>query len=253
MTHALSVAIIARDEARHITACLDSLNGLATEVVVLVDNRTSDTTASLCAAHGARVFIEPWRGFPAQRNRALDLCHYPWVLFIDADERVEPDLASEIRALLSATPLAVGYWIPRHNRFFGQTLRGGGWYPDCQLRLLRRDVARYDEARLIHEFADLHGELATLRGHFTHENIETLNEFWAKQTSYALAQARTMALEGRRVRLRNFFGAPAREFVRRYIQLGGWRDGALGLFLCGALAWFELVAYAFLLHIQAKK
>ncbi|MBX0331304.1 glycosyltransferase family 2 protein, partial [Oscillochloris sp. ZM17-4] len=153
----LSAAIIARDEARHIGGCLDSLAGLADEVVVLLDNRTRDATAAICAARGARVIRAPWRGFPAQRNLALSICRAPWVLFIDADERVEPDLADEIRATLASGDACDGYWIPRHNMFFGQTLRGGGWYPDPQLRLLRRAAARYDEGRLVHEFAQLRG------------------------------------------------------------------------------------------------
>lgn len=242
----LSAAIIARDEARHIGGCIDSLVGLADEVVVLLDDRTCDETAALCAERGARVLIEPWRGFPAQRNRALEICRAPWVLFIDADERVESDLATEIRATLAGPSACDGYWIPRHNIFFGQTLRGGGWYPDHQLRLLRRAAARYDEGRLIHEFAGLVGDSGALRGHFTHHNIEGLGEFWRKQTAYALAQARTMTTEGRRARARNFVGAPARELYRRYITLGGWRDGPLGLFLCASLAWFELVSFAFL-------
>jgi glycosyltransferase involved in cell wall biosynthesis len=245
----LSAAIIARDEARHIAGCIDSLAGLADEVLLLLDDRTRDDTAAVGAAHGARVLHEPWRGFPAQRNRALDLCRAPWVLFVDADERVEPALAAEIRQVIAHPRPDDGYWIPRHNIFFGQTLRGGGWYPDRQLRLLRRAVARYDEGRLVHEFAQLQGGAGTLRGHLTHYNIEGLGEFWHKQTSYALAEARTMAAEGRRARARNFVGAPARALWRRYLALGGWRDGPLGLFLCASLAWFELVSFAFLLLI----
>jgi glycosyltransferase involved in cell wall biosynthesis len=247
----LSAAIIARDEGRHIAGCIDSLTGLADEVVVLLDDRTCDDTAAICAAGGARVCSEPWRGFPAQRNRALDLCRAPWVLFIDADERVEPDLAAEIRRAISLPDAADGYWIPRHNIFFGQTLRGGGWYPDRQLRLLRSAAARYDEGRLVHEFAQLRGASGTLNGHFTHHNIEGLGELWRKQTGYALAEARALAAQGRRARARNFVGAPARALWRRYVALGGWRDGPLGLFLCAALAWFELVTFAFLLLIAA--
>lgn len=252
----LSAAIIARDEERHIAGCLASLAGLADEVVVLLDTRTRDHTAQICLAHGAQLFHEPWRGFAAQRNRALARCAGDWVLFIDADERVTPELNAEIRALLSRPPAAgaapehAGYWIPRFNRFFGQTLRGGGWYPDHQLRLLRRDAARYDEARHVHEYADLSGPAGYLQGHLIHHNIEQIGEFWHKQSRYALAEARTLAAEGRRARLRNFLGAPAREFVRRYIRLGGWRDGPLGLFLCAALAWFEVVKFAFLTTIN---
>jgi len=243
----LTVAIIARDEERHIGGCLASVAGLADEVLVLLDERTTDRTGEIAAAHGARVIRAPWRGFPAQRNQALALSRGTWVLFLDADERVTPELAAEVRAVIQTLPSTCnGYRIPRRNLFFGQTLRGGGWYPDHQLRLVRRDAAHYDERRHVHEFPRLAGPLGTLHGHLVHLNIERLDELWIKQSRYALAEARTLVEEGRRARWRNFLGAPAREFWRRYVRLGGWRDGALGLFLCLTMAWFEVVKFAFL-------
>lgn len=247
----LSVAVIARDEERHLGGCLDSVAGLADEVLVLLDSRTVDGTAALATRHGARVVVAPWRNFSAQRNLALDLCGGQWVLFVDADERVTPELAAELRALLAADPPAAGYWVPRRNLFFGRAVRGGGWYPDHQLRLLRRAAARYDEARLVHEYADLAGARGFLQGHLLHLNIERLGELWAKQSVYALAEARTLYGEGRRTRWRNLLGAPARELWRRYVALGGWRDGALGLLLCGTLAWFEVVKFSFLWALAA--
>lgn len=242
----LSVAIIARDEERHIGAAIASVAGLAGDVLALIDDRTCDATADACQARGARVQIEPWRGFPAQRNRALDLCTGDWVLFLDADERVTPELAAEIRATLSADPRLAGYWIPRYNLFFGRRVLGGGWYPDPQLRLVRRGRARYDETRLVHEFAELDGPAGQLHGHLLHLNIERFDELWRKQRSYAIQEAHTLYLSGARARWRNFAGAPAREFYRRFITLHGYRDGALGLFLCVTLALFEVVKYAHL-------
>ncbi len=247
----LSVAVIARDEERQIGGCLASVAGLADETLVLLDSRSADGTAAVAARHGARVVVEPWRNFSAQRNLALRLCAHEWVLFVDADERVTPELAAEIRALLAGTPEAAGYWIPRHNLFFGRALRGGGWYPDPQLRLLRRAAARYDEARAVHEVAELRGAAGSLRGHLLHHNIEGLGELWAKQSVYALAEARTLYDAGRRFRRRNLLGAPARELWRRYVGLGGWRDGALGLFLCATMAWFEVVKFLFLRALEA--
>jgi glycosyltransferase involved in cell wall biosynthesis len=317
----LSVAIIARDEERHIGAAIESAAALADEIIVLVDQRTRDGTATVAEGHGARVSIEPWRNFSGQRNRALELCQAPWVLFLDADERVSHELAAEIRAVLSRNlgttepqnhgtaeprtknkePIAerknkrtkeqansaqsmaaenpslrnteygiqdteyeipnlqppisslqspAGYWIPRHNMFFGKVVRGGGWYPDHQLRLLRRDAAHYDESRTVHELAELDGESAYLAGHLLHLNIERFDELWQKQSAYAVQEAQTLYLAGRRARLRNLAGAPARELMRRYIRLGGWRDGRLGLLLCGTLAYFEIAKYAHLLRLQ---
>jgi (heptosyl)LPS beta-1,4-glucosyltransferase len=260
----LSIAIIAKDEQRHIGAALASVAGLAGEVIVLLDSRTSDRTAAISREHGARVIVEHWRSFSAQRNRALDLCMGDWVLFLDADERVTAELRDEIREVtenreqgtgnlnsvscsLFSLPYA-GYWIPRHNQFFGQTLHGGGWYPDHQLRLLLRERARYDEARLVHEFAQLDGPAGYLSQHLLHLNIEHMDELWRKQTSYAIQEAQTLYQAGRRARRRNFVGAPLREFQRRYITLGGYRDGAIGLLLCATLAYFEWVKFV---HLKA--
>ncbi len=249
----LSVAILARDEEHYIAACLESVAGLADEVVVLLDQRSRDRTEAICRLHGVQVYVEPWRGFPAQRNRALHLCRGDWVLFLDADERVTPELRQQIAACTGMAAIIAGYEIPRFNCFFGHVLRGGGWYPDYQLRLLQRERAHYDEALLVHESARLDGARARLDEHLLHLNIATLPEFWHKQTSYALAEARTLYLAGRRARWRNFFGAPAREFVRRYVRLNGWRDGWLGLFLCGALAWFEVVKFGCLWLLQTER
>lgn len=254
----LSVAIIARDEERYIGGCLESIAGLADEIVVLLDDRSRDRTETLCKAYHATVYVEPWRGYPAQRNHALSVCQSEWVLFLDADERITPELWREVHHVLdqqqqqTTSPIA-GYRIPRYNSFFGQIVYGGGWYPDYQLRLLRRTCASFDEQQLVHEVAILDGTEQQLGGHLLHINIERLSEFWHKQTAYALAEARILANVGRHVRHRTFVGAPAREFWRRYVQLGGWHDGALGLFLCGSLAWFEIVKYGFLLLLQSPR
>ena len=260
----LSVAIIAKDEQRHIGAALASIAGLAGEVIVLLDSRTSDRTAAISHEHGAQVIIEAWRGFAAQRNRALDLCLGDWVLFLDADELVTPELRDEILQIVDCrlqieSPQSTiynlqstiaGYWIPRHNQFFGKTLRGGGWYPDHQLRLLRRLQARYDETQLVHEFAQLEGPAGYLTQHLLHLNIEYMDELWRKQTSYAIQEAQVLYRTGRPVRWRNFIGAPLREFRRRYLTLGGYRDGATGLLLCATLAYFEWVKFVHLKGLE---
>lgn len=276
----LSVAIIARNEERHIGGALASVAGLADEVLVL-DAQSGDRTADIARERGALVVVEPWRGFPAQRNRALELCGGDWVLFLDADERVTEELAAEIRdkvtgwqgdkgtrdkgqgtggreltvesqtsRLNTQNSQLSGYWVPRRNLFFGRPLRGGGWYPDRQLRLLRRAAARYDEAVTIHEVAALDGPAGELQGHLLHLNIERLDELWRKQTAYAIQEAQTLHRAGRRARARNFVGAPLREFHRRFVALGGWRDGALGLFLCATLACFEIVKFVHLRGLE---
>jgi len=117
-----------------------------------------------------------------------------------------------------------------------------------QLRLLRRANRQPTDALHHRNALDEGPLLADLGGHLLHLNIERLGELWRKQTSYAIHEAQTLYLAGRRARWRNFAGAPLREFYRRYIRLGGWRDGSIGLLMCGTLAYFELVKYV---HLKA--
>jgi glycosyltransferase involved in cell wall biosynthesis len=250
----ISVAIIAKDEAAYIRDAILSVKDHVAEVVVLVDRRSSDATEQIARDCGATVYGEQWLGFPAQRNLALRRAQQPWVLFLDADERVEADLLAELHALALTTDVAVhdGWWIPRHNVFFGRVLRGGGWYPDLQLRLLRRDAAVYDEHIEVHEVARVPGTTGTLAGHLLHLNIVAFDELWRKQAAYARREAATMYAQGRRVRWRNYIGAPAREFSYRYVRHAGWRDGWVGLVLALVMAWFALQSFRWLAELERQ-
>lgn len=250
----VSVVIIAKDEATFIGDAIRSVQPWAAEVVVLVDRRSSDATASVASELGAVVYMEHWLGFPAQRNLALLRAHQPWVFFLDADERCEPALAAELTELCTTDRIAehAGWWVPRHNVFFGRVLQGGGWYPDYQLRLLRRGAAQYDERIEVHEVAEVTGSTAQLRGHITHLNIVTFAELWQKQAAYARREATTMYRAGRQVRWRNYVGAPVREFAYRYIRNRGWRDGWVGLVLACVMAWFALQSFVWLGQMRAE-
>ena len=251
MTVPMSVAIIAKNEARHLAAAIASVIDWVAEVVVLVDASTSDDTVAIAATHGARVEIEAWRGFPGQRNLALEHCQQQWVFFLDADERVEPALKQELCDVVKTAPAQLaGAWVPRYNVFFGRALVGGGWYPDRQLRLLRRGAAHYDPARAVHEVATVHGECVVLTGHIRHLNIETFAELWRKQADYARREAQTFHQEGRRTRLRNYVGAPVREFAYRYLSNGGWRDGWVGLILALVMAWYAAQTFVYLARMD---
>lgn len=245
----LSVAIIARDEEHHIDAALRSASPVADEIVVLLDPRTTDRTAEIAQKHGATVIVEPFQSHAAQRNRALAWCRGDWVLFLDADERLTPELLDEIKRLKETVFLSipdeqtVGYWIPRFNLYWGHRLYGGGWYPDLQLRLLRRDRSHYDEQRLIHELATLDGSAGTLTEHLLHINIESLGELWRKQSAYAIKEAEMLYHQGARARPHNLILQPLREVKRRFWTWHGYRDGVLGLFLALTMGYFELVKY----------
>jgi N-acetylglucosaminyl-diphospho-decaprenol L-rhamnosyltransferase len=242
----LTVIVLTLNEERDLPICLASVADLPARVVVL-DSGSTDRTVAIAREYGATVHTRPFTGYASQRNAALALTETPWVLFLDADERLTPAGAAEIAAIVGAPIDAagpVGYWLPRHNEFFGRRLRGGGWWPDPQLRLLRPDRARYDETREVHEVVLLDGPSATVHEPLIHRNYDRWREFTAKQRDYADRHARDLTLRGVRTRPWTPFSMPVREFRRRFVTLGAWRDGALGLALSGAMAWYEGRAYA---------
>jgi (heptosyl)LPS beta-1,4-glucosyltransferase len=242
----ISVCVIARDEADHLRELLPGLRW-ADEVVVVVDDRTTDDSAGIASALADRVEVTRFHSFAQFRNGALDYCRGDWVLFVDADERVSASLTHEVRATVDASErqrvsaprvAPVGYWIPRNNLICGRLVKGGGWSPDYQLRLLRRAHARYDDDRPVHELVVLDGPDAYLSERLLHFNYHNLRQFLAKQRVYAQLEADGLLAQGTTFRARSLVGQPLREFMRRYVQLGGWGDGPLGLFLCAALAYF---------------
>ncbi len=241
----ITACVIARDEAQNLAELLPTLRW-ASEVLVLIDDGTRDDSEDVARPLADRVERRAFASFPAFRNTALALAGRSWVFFVDADERASADLAEEVEtavasseASLAATGnAAVGYWVPRHNIIFGRLVRGGGWSPDYQMRLLRRDRARYDETRLVHEVVALDGPAGYLTERLLHLNYASPREFLRRQQRYTAMEAESLRAEGERYRGRALLGQPLREFGRRYFQLGGWKDGPVGLFLSLALAYF---------------
>lgn len=247
----LTAAVLARDEAANIERCLRAL-AWADERLVVVDASTTDDTAARAAALGARVLTRELFSFAEQRNAALAQAGGEWVLFVDADEVVTAELAAEVRATLGASkasnPIA-GYWIPRRNFICGRWVRHAGWYPDEQLRLLRRGSARYDEQRAVHEIVLLDGPGGHLREPLVHYNYANLSEFRRKQARYANLEAIGLRRQGVRPRPRDFLLEPLRVFIRRYLQLDGYKEGLLGFQLSALLAWAALQTNWKLLHL----
>jgi glycosyltransferase involved in cell wall biosynthesis len=234
---AVTAVVLTRDEAAHLEDCLASLAW--TDAVLVLDSGSRDGTPELAARRGARVETRPFDNFSRQRNAALERVATPWALFVDADERVSPELAAEVRATL-ARPEAAGYWIPRRNLFWGHAMRGGGWWPDRQLRLLAVAAARYDPERAVHEVAEVAGPTAALGHCLTHLNYDSPAEFWAKQAAYARLEAERRRAGGFRTRRRQWLTLPLRAFHHRYVALRGWRDGLTGLIACLGMAAYEL-------------
>ncbi len=237
----LSTITLARDEERNIAECLRSL-AWADECIVVLDPRTRDRTREVAQAMGARVHERPFVNFAEQHQAALALVSHDWVFSVDADERATPELAAEVRWAMEDAGRC-GWWVPRHNIIWGRQMRHAGWYPDYQLRLMRRDRARYDLERGVHELVLLDGEAGRLRQPLTHYNYRTVGEFLRKQDQYTTLQAEVLRAEGVRPRWRSLAGQPVREFWRRYVALQGYRDGGHGLLLSVLLAYYTGLSY----------
>lgn len=238
----LTAIVLTLNEQRHLPGCLDSLRPL-TERVIVFDSGSTDATREIAGAMGACVVVHSFAGYAAQRNEALARVETPWVLFVDADERLTGASVAEIRSFLTRVePEVAAARFPRRNIFFGRELRGGGWWPDEQTRLLRHGRARYDSARQVHEVVDVEGDVVSLAEPVLHLNYDAWPEFFARQRAYTMMRAQEDIAAGRVPRRRAYLSMPARELWRRFVRLRGYRDGALGMALAGWMALEEVRA-----------
>lgn len=239
----LTTIVLTHNESEHIQDCLKSLD-FADERIVF-DSFSTDNTVDLAREIGARAIRHEFTDYASQRNAALESVSgkTDWVLFVDADERISPELAEEVRQVIMSRQY-VGYQIPRHNYIFGKLTKGAGWYPDYQTRLLKVGKARYENP--VHEIVGLDGDLGTLKEHFIHYNYKDVQHFIEKQRKYTRYDAQIMFDEGIRPKPQNYILQPLRHFRWRFFQLGGYRDGWHGLRLSTMMAWYEFRKYILL-------
>jgi glycosyltransferase involved in cell wall biosynthesis len=238
----LSACVIAKDEADRIGACLDSL-AFCDEILV-VDSHSSDATREIAAARGARVIERDWPGHVAQKEFAIRAARHDWVLCVDADERISPELAPEIRRLREAGfPGPPGWRLPRLSWYLGRPIRHGTWYPDPQLRLFDRRRGRW-AGRDPHDRVELDGEPGRLRGHLLHHPYRSLEDHLATIDRYTTTMANGLAEQGRRARLVDLALRPPARFLRSYLLQAGFLDGWRGLLLASLAAHYVRLKYA---------
>jgi glycosyltransferase involved in cell wall biosynthesis len=245
--------ILTKNEARHIADCIKSVQWA--DAVILEDSFSDDGTVEIAQKLGAKIFQNAFINFAVARNTGLENAKSvgaEWVFFIDADERATPELAEEIRQVVEEDSCN-GWWVPRYNIMWGHTMKGGGWYPDCQLRLLKVDSARYDPEREVHEVVILDGEAGYLKEHLVHYNYDSLAQFKHKQDRYIDFEAKILKDKGIRAKPWTYITMPLREFRRRYIQLGGYKDGWVGLQICSLMSWYMFITYLRLRKLSAQQ
>jgi len=226
----LSVCIITLNEEANIVRTLESVRGIADEIIV-VDSGSTDRTVSLARTRGAKVFSEPWKGFAAQKNSALAKASCDWVLSLDADEEVSPELAASIKALMKSNgpPQFDGYTMNRRNLYLQRWLKHSGYYPDPKLRLIKRGAAEF-ELRAVHEDIKMQGPLGHLKGDLIHHAYPTLESFIEHANRYSSLGAQTVVEKGPAgFSFINIVLRPLVRFLYTYFFRLGFLDGREGL------------------------
>jgi glycosyltransferase involved in cell wall biosynthesis len=245
----LSVTVITKDEAAHIGDALQSV-AWADEIVV-VDSESTDDTVAIARKYTEQVVVRPWPGYVAQKNYAASIAAHDWILSIDADERVTPELADEIKATLKVAPQSAGYRMPRVTWHLGRWIRTTDWYPDYQLRLYDRRAAEWT-GRHVHESVKARGRVGQLLGelhHFAYRDITDHLDTIDRYTTYA---ARQMFESGRRAGFLQMAGHPPLAFLRNYILHGGIRDGKVGLIISAMNSYYVFLKFAKLWELQRR-
>lgn len=241
----ISATIITFNEESHIKAACESV-AWADEVVV-VDSNSTDRTRELAESCGARVITNAWPGFGAQKQFAVDQTKHEWIFSLDADERVSDELKQSIQSLRSEKDLADGYQIARRTYYQQRWIRGGGWYPDRQLRLFRKSKGRWKE-RHIHESVkmDPGARVEKLKGDLLHYTLQdAAHHHRMIGERYAPLAALQMFEDGRRTSVLGVASAGPAAFIRTLILKGGFRDGLAGFTIASFAA-----HHAFLKHLM---
>jgi glycosyltransferase involved in cell wall biosynthesis len=248
----ITATIITFNEERNIREACESVSWV--DEIVVVDSNSTDATRELAQAAGARVIVNDWPGFGAQKQFAVDQAQHEWILSLDADERVSDELRQSIHSLKESS-LADGYLLPRRTQYQGRWIRGGGWYPDHQLRFFRRSKGRW-KLRHIHESVAMEpgAKVATLNGdllHFTAQNAAYHHRMIGER--YAPLSAQQMFEEGRRTSSSKVAIAGPAAFIRSFILKGGFRDGFAGFTIASFAAHHAFLKHLMLWELQHKK
>jgi glycosyltransferase involved in cell wall biosynthesis len=238
----LTVTVITYNEADHIAAALDSV-AWADEVIV-VDSGSTDRTAEIARGKATRVIVREWPGYSAQKNFAADQASNDWVLSMDADERVTPALAEEIRRVLSSKPASRGYRIKRVSHYLGRWIRTTDWSHDYQLRLYDRRAGRWNGLRIHESFRLTEGHPAKLRGEMEHYAYRDISHHLQKIEAYTTLIAEQWVEEGRRTTPLQIAVHPILAFLRNYVMRAGVGQGAVGLIISLLNSYYVFLKFA---------
>lgn len=243
----MSVVIITRNEEANIRECLESVRW-ADEIIV-IDSGSLDKTAEICREFGVSLFIEPWKGFARQKNSAIEKSTRNWILSLDADERVTPELRDEINAVLQSENPKDGYFIARKNFFLGRWIRRCGWYPDYNLRLFQRGKGLFG-IREVHEAVELGGVAGHLTYPMEHHTYKSLEDFMERLDRYSTLAAQELFKEKRTYGIQHILFRPLYTFINMYVLRLGFIEGYYGFLLSVLYAFYTFLKYIKLRELQ---
>jgi glycosyltransferase involved in cell wall biosynthesis len=246
----ISVAIITLDEERRIRPCLESVTWA--DEIVICDSGSTDKTLEISREYTDWVYVDEWRGYGAQKNLAVERASSPWILSLDADERVTPELRKAIEEVLEHEMALDGYYIPRKNYFLGRWVRRCGWYPDYVLRLFRRGRGRFTD-RAVHEAVRLEGGVGYLKASLDHYTYSSISDYLVRMDRYSTLGAEELRREGNRASLRDLLLRPPFTFVRMYLFQAGFLEGWRGFLLASLYAYYTFIKYAKLWEMSLQE
>lgn len=237
----LSVVVITKNEEANLARCLESVR--FADQIVVVDSHSTDRTVEIARIFGARVETIDWAGFGKAKQHALSLADGEWVLSIDADEQLSPELAAEIQSIVQSDTSFVGYEMPRLTNFLGKWIRHCGWYPDPVLRLFRRGKGRFTDD-IVHERVMIDGPVGRCHNDLLHFSYPTLDVYFDKFNRYTTEGAIQEAARGRTAGLFDLTARPFVSFVKHYISKAGFLDGVEGFMVSALSSCAVFVKYA---------
>jgi glycosyltransferase involved in cell wall biosynthesis len=238
--------MISGAEAARITRALESVAEWTSEVIIVLNDDVQDGTEQVAGRLGAKVFREPWKGHVAQKNSAAAKANQPWLLGLDADEAISPELFEEFQQLFEqgrGAPPLPAYSFPRRTLFLGRWIRHGDWYPDRQTRLWQRGQARWGGVDP-HDKLSVNGPIGKLRCDLLHQNVENLDHLVRKAIAYSDDFVRQYGPHQRRVSLVELWTRPAWRFFRAYLLRLGFLDGWQGYTIAWMTAFYTFLRYA---------
>jgi len=243
----VTVTVITKNEREALADALRSVSW-ADELIV-VDSGSTDDTVKIARQFTEHVHVRTWNGYIDQKNHAASLASHDWILSLDADERVTPELASEIQRLLGSNPPSHGYRIPRVSFYFGRWMRTTDMYPDYQLRLYDRRHARWT-GKYVHESVKVDGRVGYLRHELAHYPYRNLSEHLIRMDKYTTLAARQMYEDGRRAGILDLVLHPPAAFLRNYVLRRGFIDGQAGLVISIVNSYYVFLKFAKLWELQ---